>query len=152
MSYKHQRYDVEAWVNSHDEIEIKVYDYNRQRVVGHLVEAENQPSTVEAGDDYFYGNVWVEDYRNWAENCTTAEVTLKKFAKVDREAPADSENTLYWELSSDKFDWHRHPLSSWESCLATDDGLVAFEALGNTHEWLTNHFNKLVETYMDNDQ
>jgi hypothetical protein len=149
-SYEHKRYDVEAWVNAHDEIEIKVYDHSRNTVIGHLVEADEQPDTIEKDDGFFYASVWAEDKPNWTDNKTTVDISLYKFEQIERDAPEHSENTLYWSLSGDSFDWYRHPLYAWESSLAAGDGIMAFEAQGNTDEWLTNHFNQLAKQYMNN--
>lgn len=143
----HGRYDVEAYVNAHNEVEIRVYDNSRRKVIGHLVEADEQPDTIRLDDDYFYASIWAGDKSRWNERNITVDVSLKIFQYIRREAPERAENTLYWTFSSDRFDWTQHPLWSWEASLAAEDGIMAFEPVGNTEKWLTNHIQQLEQKY-----
>jgi hypothetical protein len=137
----HNRYDVRAWLNKDDEVEVKVYDHQHHRFIAHLVEKDTDEPTE--GD--VFASIWYECYQQLERG--DEEITLKFFEEIDREAPEYSENTLYWNLDSDSFGWARHPLHSWRSSAASGE-FVAFENLYRD-ELLERAFDGLRQQYME---
>lgn len=137
-----QRYDVEVWHNSDDEIEVKVWDNTHHRYIAHLVEKD----VDEPQEGGIYASIRHED-RKAIRQGKVDEITLKLFEEIDREAPEHSENTLYWNLDGDSFGWARHPLWSWQS-LATEGEFVGFENLYRD-ELLERAFDGVRQEYMD---
>ena len=136
------RYDVQAWVNATNEIEVKVFDHRHHRVVAHLVEQEIEK--LREGD--VYASIYPDERRE-IELGKTDYLSLMHFEEIDREAPEHSENTLYWVMDDDSFGWARHPLHSWQSAIA-EGGLIGFENQLRESQ-LNNVFSGLRQEYMD---
>lgn len=136
------RYDVRAWHNREGEVEVKVYDHQHHRFIAHLVEKE----TDEPTEDGVFASLWVEVAKD-IESGRKDDITLKFFEEIDRDAPENSENTLYWNLSDDGFWWSRHPLWSWQSSAAAGE-FVEFENLYRD-ELLENAIEGLRQDYME---
>lgn len=144
MRVEDHGYEVELFYNRHHEYELLLRN-PRDRVIARLwADPKAQPNTVKEGD--FAVSIWADDR---IENYLSFDrYKLKWFEAIDRDEPGFSENTLYWSLGSSGFDWYRRPLGSWESSLASRDGLVVL-TVDYGEDNLKEVFEELREEYMD---
>lgn len=139
------RFEVKVWMNSHGEIEMRVYDRHAvsNQCIAHLIEKDEVDEITEDG---WYSPMWYETHGRIEEGYDP-DVALMDYEEIDRDAPEHSENTLYWKLETDGHWWARHPLYSWQSMAASGE-FVEWEVLYG-EEALERAFSDLRDAYFE---
>lgn len=132
MSTINHEYEVTVFQNRHEEVEVIISNSWGDEVARLWGDWNDQPTTVEEGD--YAISLWADD--GLESGGFRTEYSIKKFIEVNHDEAENEEGSLYWELNTGTADWYRHPVWSWESCLAAQDGLMVLQPTGR--HWAAN--------------
>lgn len=117
-----RRYDVDAWVNTDNAIEVKVFDHRHHRIVAHLVEND----CVKPSENTVCAAIFPDERRE-IELGKKDTLMLNYIEEIDRQEPeASPTSVLFWEFDDDSFAWERHSLELFEKSLS-DGRMICFD-------------------------